>query len=151
MGGGGRLLASALVTMLAATAWTLGNMLPFFFLLNRVGLMRVEPEDEERGLDIAFHGGFAYDQDSGSHDSNMELLALTKTYAPPIFLLGSVFRGLETAAASCCQIDMFLTCCECLRCSLKFFFPLRYPLYYSVAVAGVAHHLDAEALPVLLC
>lgn len=48
MGGGGTLLAAAVVTGLAITAWVLGHMVPFFLILKAAGLFRVSEEDEVR-------------------------------------------------------------------------------------------------------
>jgi Amt family ammonium transporter len=60
LGGSGRLLAAQIVYSLWIIGWVAANMLPFFFLLKKLGLFRVSPEDETEGLDHSYHGGSAY-------------------------------------------------------------------------------------------
>lgn len=64
MGGGGRLLAAAIVFILVTIVWTLGHMIPFFYLMRMVGMLRVPEDDELQGLDVSHHGGAAYRGDS---------------------------------------------------------------------------------------
>lgn len=61
MGGNGRLLASAVVVILAITAWVLGHMVPFFLVMRTLGLLRVDEAEERAGLDVSHHGGAAYE------------------------------------------------------------------------------------------
>merc|ERR1712187_426408 len=48
-----------------ALAWIIGwvacTMTPFFLALNLLGMLRVDPEEEELGLDLSHHRGAAYD------------------------------------------------------------------------------------------
>ena len=60
-GGDGRLLACAIVLILAITGWVLGHMVPFFFLMRMAGLLRVDEAEERAGLDVSHHGGAAYE------------------------------------------------------------------------------------------
>jgi hypothetical protein len=60
MGGGGKLLGVAIVMILAIAGWTLAHMVPFFFVLRALGLLRVGEEEEMLGLDMSHHGGAAY-------------------------------------------------------------------------------------------
>lgn len=77
------MLSAALVLILAATAWTLGNMVPFFYALRSLKVMRVSEEDEEIGLDCAYHGGHAYDHDEGAdEDTRKTIVHLVKQCAP---------------------------------------------------------------------
>lgn len=55
LGGGWKLLGAAIVLILAITAWVLGHMIPFFYVLKAAGLLRVSREEELEGLDTA-HG-----------------------------------------------------------------------------------------------
>ncbi|KAG2488753.1 hypothetical protein HYH03_012751 [Edaphochlamys debaryana] len=59
-GGGGRLLACQVVEVLAIGAWSLGIMLGFFWILRRLGMLRVTAEEEVMGLDISRHCAKAY-------------------------------------------------------------------------------------------
>lgn len=63
MGGNGKLLACAIVLILAITGWTLAHMMPFFFVLNKLGMLRVDEAEERMGLDVSHHGGSAYEAD----------------------------------------------------------------------------------------
>lgn len=42
--------------------------------------MRVKVVEEEQGLDITFHGGFAYDQGNGNSETSIKLLRFAKSY-----------------------------------------------------------------------
>jgi ammonia channel protein AmtB len=59
MGGNLRMLGAALATCAAVWVWTLANIVPLFLLLKKFGLLRSREEQEEAGLDVALHGGFA--------------------------------------------------------------------------------------------
>lgn len=83
-GGNLRMLLAAGVAIIAAAAWTLGMMVPFFYALMSAGVMRVSDEEEEVGLDRAFHGGHAYDHDEGAdEDTRDTVINLCKQYATP--------------------------------------------------------------------
>lgn len=64
-GGGGNLLACQLIGIIAISAWTLGLLGPFFFAMNKIGLLRCSAEVEQIGLDVSKHGGSAYAYDMG--------------------------------------------------------------------------------------
>jgi ammonium transporter, Amt family len=67
--------ASLLVAQLAAIGWIAGwvgaVMTPFFFALNKAGMFRVDPLEEDVGLDISHHRGAAYDL-SGADKQDVE-------------------------------------------------------------------------------
>lgn len=48
MGGSARLFGAAVVTGIAVVAWVLGHMVPFFYVLKLIGMLRVDEEDEVR-------------------------------------------------------------------------------------------------------
>ncbi|KAK9811834.1 hypothetical protein WJX72_010981 [[Myrmecia] bisecta] len=60
LGGSGRLLGAQIVYALWIIGWVSANMFPFFFIIKKLGLFRVSPEDETEGLDHSYHGGSAY-------------------------------------------------------------------------------------------
>lgn len=62
-GDNGSLLASAITGIIVILGWVLGHMIPFFYILKRLGFLRVAPELENRGLDTVHHGGSAYPRD----------------------------------------------------------------------------------------
>ena len=52
-------------------SWTIGVMYPFFSILSCFNLLRVDPEEELRGLDISHHKGSAYNMhDEGLRDDD---------------------------------------------------------------------------------
>jgi len=59
-GGGGELLACAVVGILSIIGWVVAIMAPFFLLLKQLNMLRSPPEHEEVGLDVSKHGGEAY-------------------------------------------------------------------------------------------
>ena len=62
-GGGGRLLASQVIGIIAIAAWVCGLTGLLFFVLKRFRVLRISEEDEHRGLDASKHGGSAYNVD----------------------------------------------------------------------------------------
>lgn len=59
--GSGDLIVNEILGVLFICGWVLGIMGPFFFVLNMLGLFRVDPIEEKVGLDISHHKGAAYD------------------------------------------------------------------------------------------
>ncbi|KAG2494365.1 hypothetical protein HYH03_007422 [Edaphochlamys debaryana] len=59
-GGGGKLLASQVIGILAIGGWVMGTMGPFFLAFRAAGALRISAEDEHTGLDVSKHGGSAY-------------------------------------------------------------------------------------------
>lgn len=59
--------------------WVSGTMIPFFIALNTFGLFRVDPLEEEVGLDISHHRGAAYDMQGPSKEDVDELVARRAT------------------------------------------------------------------------
>jgi Amt family ammonium transporter len=64
-GGDGNLLGAQLIEVIWIAGWTAVNMGLFFGLLRVAGLFRVDPKDEEEGLDHSYHGGSAYGDTAG--------------------------------------------------------------------------------------
>lgn len=69
-GGNGKMLGAAVVVILATLGWTLAHMLPFFYVMRALGLLRVAEAEELMGLDKSHHGGSAYDMDVGKIAAN---------------------------------------------------------------------------------
>jgi ammonium transporter, Amt family len=72
--------ANLLLAQIAAIAFIIGwvsvVMVPFFFLLNKAGMFRVDPLEEEVGLDISHHRGAAYDLQGAKKEDVEELMEL---------------------------------------------------------------------------
>jgi len=76
--GDANLLLCEFLGILFIIAWCVVIMYPFFFMLNMLGMFRVDPLDEEVGLDISHHKGSAYDLDC-SKKKNVEELTNCNT------------------------------------------------------------------------
>eukprot|EP00560_Eucampia_antarctica_P007595 CAMPEP_0197827126 /NCGR_PEP_ID=MMETSP1437-20131217/3985_1 /TAXON_ID=49252 ORGANISM="Eucampia antarctica, Strain CCMP1452" /NCGR_SAMPLE_ID=MMETSP1437 /ASSEMBLY_ACC=CAM_ASM_001096 /LENGTH=501 /DNA_ID=CAMNT_0043427863 /DNA_START=119 /DNA_END=1624 /DNA_ORIENTATION=- len=59
--------------------WVVATMAPFFFILNFLGMFRVDALEEEVGLDISHHRGAAYDMTGPSKEDIDELVARRAT------------------------------------------------------------------------
>jgi len=64
------LLGIQLIGILFITGWTVALMYPFFYLLNFFGSLRVDPLEEEAGLDISRHQGPGYNIDQSEHETD---------------------------------------------------------------------------------
>ncbi len=60
-GGGAAQLGIQAIGILAVTAWTIGSVSLFLFLVTRFTSIRVTKEEEISGLDFAEHGSSAYE------------------------------------------------------------------------------------------
>lgn len=64
------LLGIQLIGILFITGWTVALMYPFFHILNLFGSLRVDPLEEEVGMDISRHRGPGYNVDQSAHESD---------------------------------------------------------------------------------
>ncbi|KAM0003620.1 putative ammonium transporter AmtB-like domain, ammonium/urea transporter [Helianthus debilis subsp. tardiflorus] len=60
MGGGGKLSGAHVVQILVIFGFVNATMGPLFFILHKLKLLRISPEDETTCMDMTRHGGFAY-------------------------------------------------------------------------------------------
>eukprot|EP00980_Cylindrotheca_fusiformis_P006337 scaffold1356_cov123-Cylindrotheca_fusiformis.AAC.18 len=72
--GDGKLLLCQFVAIIWICAWIFFLMTPFFVVLNILGMFRVDPLEEEVGLDISHHRGAAYDMTSAKKEDVEELM-----------------------------------------------------------------------------
>jgi len=68
------LLLCQFVAVLWVCGWVFFVMTPFFLALNALGMFRVDPLEEEVGLDISHHRGAAYDLSSPKKEDVEELM-----------------------------------------------------------------------------
>jgi len=68
------LLLVQICAVLWICVWVGGIMTPFFLALNAAGMFRVDPLEEEVGLDISHHRGAAYDLKAANESDVAELL-----------------------------------------------------------------------------
>lgn len=67
--GDGVLFATNILGLICIIAWVSFTMLPFFFVLNYLGLFRADPLEEIVGLDISYHGVSAISTDCDLNES----------------------------------------------------------------------------------
>ncbi|XP_021893768.1 ammonium transporter 1 member 4-like [Carica papaya] len=60
MGGGGKLFGAQIVQILTITGWVSITMGSLFYMLHKLRLLRISPEEEMAGMDLTSHGGLAY-------------------------------------------------------------------------------------------
>ena len=74
------LLGVQLVAVLFVFGWTFAIMGVFFYTLNLFGMLRIDPLEEEVGMDISRHKGSAYEMEDGSAKrSKVEALNLSRS------------------------------------------------------------------------
>lgn len=76
MGGGAHLLACQCLEILFIIAWVGVTMTPFFYFLLVAGMFRVDPLEEEVGLDISHHRGAAYVMEGAKQEDVDELMEI---------------------------------------------------------------------------
>ena len=143
MGGNGKLLGAALVLILAITAWVLGHMIPFFFLMRMAGLLRVDEAEERMGLDVSHHGGSAYEANNAGdaavkgRDAGATDEALLSRCVPIRSVVLYVRVAWCTSCWECCRVTFRQAgvCCMLTRCG---------PAVQG-AVPGAAGQGDARA------
>jgi Amt family ammonium transporter len=67
--GDANLLFAQLVAIVWINGWVMTVMTPFFYGLNAFGMFRVDPDEEDIGLDISHHRGAAYNMTSKEADA----------------------------------------------------------------------------------
>jgi len=70
----GNLMAAQLTSIAFIIGWVSVLMIPFFIILLKAGLFRVDPLEEEVGLDISHHNGAAYDINGSAKKEDVEEL-----------------------------------------------------------------------------
>lgn len=67
--GDANLLLAQFVAIVWINGWVMTVMTPFFYGLNAFGMFRVDPDEEDMGLDISHHRGAAYNMSSKEADA----------------------------------------------------------------------------------
>jgi len=78
-GSTGYVLVNQILCVLFILGWVSVTMVPFFFVLKALNMLRVDPLEEEVGLDISHHGGAAYDMTGPKKEDVEELIAQRST------------------------------------------------------------------------
>jgi len=95
--GGGKLLACQICGLLFIYGWVIVIMAPFFTLLNYFHLFRVDPLEEEVGLDISHHKGPGYDY-AVPDSKHIEELELRRSQHGKVELPADVVKEAEESA-----------------------------------------------------
>ncbi|OIT34884.1 PREDICTED: ammonium transporter 1 member 3 [Nicotiana attenuata] len=61
LGGGWGLFGAQVVELLSIVVWVSLTMGPLFYVLQKLGILRITADEEIAGLDISSHGGYAYE------------------------------------------------------------------------------------------
>lgn len=96
--GDANLLLVQFVCILWICTWVVGTMTPFFLLLNACGIFRVDPLEEEVGLDISHHRGTAYDLTSAKQQDVEELMEVRASRHGKVEVPKEVAQAAEVAA-----------------------------------------------------
>ncbi|KAK4258320.1 hypothetical protein QN277_007778 [Acacia crassicarpa] len=83
MGGGGRLLGAHVIQILVIVGWVSATMGTLFFILHKLKLLRISPEDEMAGMDLTRHGGFAYVYEDESQKHGIQLRKIEPNATTP--------------------------------------------------------------------
>lgn len=76
--GNGTLLGIQLLAVMWIFGWTSVLMGTYFYILNIMGCLRIDPLEEEVGMDISRHKGFAYDMQP-TNDTAVDALNLSRS------------------------------------------------------------------------
>ncbi|KAM1419207.1 hypothetical protein ACFXTO_022766 [Malus domestica] len=57
-------------------------MVPLFFVLHKLKLLRISAEDEMAGMDLTWHGGFAYVYRDDEDSEKPNMIQLRKVVEP---------------------------------------------------------------------
>lgn len=101
--GGGNSDANLLLAQICALFWIIGwvsiTMIPFFMLLKAAGMFRVDPLEEEVGLDISHHRGSAYDLSAPKKEDVEELMEVRASRHGKVEVPQEVANAADDAAA----------------------------------------------------
>jgi len=99
-GGGGHLLACQIIFILFIIGWVGVTMIPFFYILNLAGMYRVDPLEEEVGLDISHHRGAAYDLKEANKEDVEELMEIRASKHGKVEVPQEVARAAKVSQTS---------------------------------------------------
>ena len=95
-GSDANLLLCQFCAVLWIVGWVVGIMLPFFMVLSAAGMFRVDPLEEEVGLDISHHRGPGYELSGPTKEEIDEFHAImeekNKKFEMPTSLSASKHR-----------------------------------------------------------
>ena len=98
--GDANLLLAQVVTLLWIIGWVGGLMTPFFFVLDKLNMFRVDPLEEEVGLDISHHRGAAYDLSGARKEDVEELMEIRASKHGKVEVPREVARAADVAVVA---------------------------------------------------
>ena len=96
--GNANLLLAEFCAILWICSWVAALMVPFFFMLNVLGIFRVDPLEEEVGLDISHHRGAAYDLEPAKQNDVEELMEVRASRHGKVEVPKEVAQAADKAA-----------------------------------------------------
>ena len=96
--GNANLLLAEFCAILWICSWVAALMIPFFFMLNVLGIFRVDPLEEEVGLDISHHRGAAYDLEPAKQNDVEELMEVRASRHGKVEVPKEVAQAADKAA-----------------------------------------------------
>lgn len=97
-GGGGDLLLCQICALLWVIGWVTFTMTPFFIVLKTLNMFRVDPLEEEVGLDISHHRGAAYDLSGPKKEDVEELMEIRASRHGKVEVPREVAKAADDAA-----------------------------------------------------
>ena len=95
--------ANLLLAQVVCLGWVIGwvgfLMTPFFIILNKLGMFRVDALEEEVGLDISHHRGAAYDLSQTKTDAVEELMEIRASRHGKVEVPKEVAQAADHASA----------------------------------------------------
>ena len=98
--GDANLLLAQFVAIVWITAWVVGLMTPFFIVLNKLDMFRIDVLEEEVGLDISHHRGAAYDLSGARKEDVEELMELRASRHGKVEVPKEVAQAADVATVS---------------------------------------------------
>lgn len=96
-GSDANLLGVQVVGVLWIIGWVFALMTPFFYVLKLANMFRVDPLEEEVGLDISHHRGAAYDLQGAKKEDVEELMELRASKHGKVEVPKEVAKAAEEA------------------------------------------------------
>jgi len=96
--GDANLLLAQITALAFIIGWVCALMIPFFYLLNMAGMFRVDPLEEEVGLDISHHRGSAYDLTGPKKEDVEELMEVRASRHGKVEVPKEVAQAADDAA-----------------------------------------------------
>jgi len=97
--GDANLLLAQFCALLWIFGWVGGLMTPFFIVLNKLNMFRVDPLEEEVGLDISHHRGAAYDLSGAKKEDVEELMEIRASKHGKVEVPKEVAKAADVAGA----------------------------------------------------